>query len=449
MTRRSHRSRRSAWAAATRIPVGVARGLTSAVRAARSRVATAVRGLWLRLPRPVRLAASQAVKPVVALWRRLPPLPLTVRLALSHVAVLVVTLMAVNIAADALAGIDDYSELRRRFSSLESAVVELLARGIQEKVGVGLVWPALTVGLVAALVLSLTFSRYLLRPLRQVSAATHRLAEGHYDDVLDVPREPQLAALVEDVNRLAAALDDMERSRARLVSEIAHEMRTPLTILSGQIEGMADGIFAPDDLMFASLADDLTRLRRLADDLSNLSRVEEGAFVLNHTPTDVTALAASTAERLRPQFDDGGVTLVTIPGPPVMALLDSGRITQVLVNLLGNALAASNPGGRVTVSVDVSHTLEPQVEIRVKDTGIGVAAHDLTRIFTRFERVQHPGRAAPAGGSGIGLTIARGIVHAHGGTITATSRGLGMGATFIVRLPLRPNPPDRPAVPSA
>src|SRR5690606_26395013 len=337
-------------------------------------------------------------------WRRLPALPLTARLALSHVAVLAVTLMTVNIAADALAGYDDFGEIRQRFTGIEWSVVEVLARGVQEKVGVGLVWPALTAGMVAAIVLSLVFSRFLLRPLRQVSAATHRLAQGHYDDVLDVPREPGLAALVEDVNRLAAALADMERRRARLVSEVAHEMRTPLTILSGQIEGMADGIFTPDGLMFASLADDLNRLRRLADDLSNLSRAEEGAFVLHPAYTDVTALAVSTADRLRPQFDDGGVTLRTIPGPPVVAWLDAGRITQVLVNLLGNALAACDPGGRVTVGVRTVHDPEPQAEIRVHDTGVGIAAEDLARIFTRFERVQHPGRPAPAGGSGIGLT---------------------------------------------
>jgi signal transduction histidine kinase len=282
------------------------------------------------------------------------------------------------------------------------------------------------------------FSRFLLQPLRQVSAATHRLADGHYDDVLDVPREPGLAALVEDVNRLAAALADIERRRARLISEIAHEMRTPITILNGQIEGMADGIFTPDDAMFASLTDDLTRLRRLIDDLSNLSRVEEGAFSLRHSLTDVTALTRTTVEKLRPQVDDGQVTLAMTPGPPVKALLDSGRIAQVLVNLLGNALRACDPGGRVSVSVGTGDGPAPQVEIIVQDDGIGIAAHDLTRIFTRFERVELPGRPAPAGGSGIGLTIARGITRAHGGTITVTSEGLGQGATFTVRLPLAP-----------
>jgi histidine kinase len=216
-------------------------------------------------------------------------------------------------------------------------------------------------------------------------------------------------------------------------------MRTPITILSGQIEGMADGIFTPDDAMFASLTDDLTRLRRLTDDLSNLSRVEEGAFTLRPSLTDVTALTRTTVEKLRPQFDDAQVTLVMAPGPPVEALLDSGRIAQVLVNLLGNALRACDPGGRVSVTVRAGDGPAPHVEITVEDDGIGIAAHDLTRIFTRFERVEHPGRPAPAGGSGIGLTIARGITHAHGGDITAASEGLGQGAAFTVRLP--PAPP--------
>jgi histidine kinase len=320
-------------------------------------------------------------------------------------------------------------------TEIEALVVKL-AGGGQGNISFETVLPALAVGVIAALVLSLVFSRFLLRPLRQVSAATHRLADGHYGDVLNVPREPGLAALVEDVNRLAAALADIERRRARLVSEIAHEMRTPITILSGQIEGMADGIFTPDDAMFASLSDDLIRLRRLTDDLSNLSRVEEGAFTLRHSLTDVTALTRSTAERLRPQFDDGQVTIAVTPGPPVMAMLDSGRVAQVLVNLLGNALRACDPGGRVSVTVRTGDGPAPHAEITVQDDGVGIAAHDLTRIFTRFERVEHPGRPAPAGGSGIGLTIARGIAHAHGGAITATSPGPGQGSTFTVRLPL-------------
>ncbi|RVX39889.1 histidine kinase [Nonomuraea polychroma] len=383
-----------------------------------------------RPPRHRRTAWAGALRSAV---RRLPALPLTIRLTLSHMTVLVVSLVVM----DATSGVIGQPAPVTGRTDFE-ALVAALASQDEGNIAFEMVLPALTVGMISALALSLVFSRFLLRPLRQVSAATHRLADGHYDDVLNVPREPGLAALVEDVNRLAAALADIERRRARLVSEIAHEMRTPITILNGQIEGMADGIFTPDDAMFASLTDDLTRLRRLTDDLSNLSRVEEGAFTLRHSLTDVTALTRTTIEKLRPQFDDGQVTLAMTPGPPVRALLDSGRIAQVLVNLLGNALRACDPGGRVSVTVRTGDGPAPHVEITVQDDGVGIAAHDLTRIFTRFERVEHPGRPAPAGGSGIGLTIARGITRAHGGNITATSEGLGQGATFTVRLPLAP-----------
>nr|WTB29535.1 ATP-binding protein [Streptomyces sp. NBC_00830] len=350
------------------------------------------------------------------LVRLVPPLPLSIRLALSHVAVLVVGLSSMSVAGEAF----DVFEGRRHVN-------------IDPLFGA-----ALTVGVAAAFVVAVVFSRFLLRPLHRVRTATHRLAEGHYDGVLDVPREPGLAALVEDVNRLAASLADTERRRARLVSEIAHEMRTPITILRGQIDGMADGIFTPDDAMFASLTDDLDRLRRLADDLSSLSRAEEGAFTLHPVSTDVTMLVHATAERLRPQYDDRYVALEVVPGPTVTARLDPDRIAQVLVNLLGNALVACDPGGRVSVMAQVEQEPSPHAVVRVEDDGIGIADRDLARIFTRFERVEHPGRPAPAGGSGIGLTIARGIARAHGGDITATSPGLGRGTALTVRLPLRP-----------
>ncbi|MFC9502837.1 sensor histidine kinase [Streptomyces sp. NPDC057002] len=296
----------------------------------------------------------------------------------------------------------------------------------------------LFLGLVAAFLAAIAMSRFLLRPLDTVRAATHRLAEGHYDDVLELPNEPGLAALVEDVNRLAANLADTERRRARLVSEVAHEMRTPITILRGQIEGMADGIFVPDDAMFASLADDLDRLQRLASDLSSLSRLEEGAFALHRKPSDVALLARATVERLRPQFEDQGVVLIANADTPVVAFCDPDRITQVLVNLLGNALAACDPYGHVAVSVQHGPQPVGHAVVRIMDDGIGIAEHDLERIFHRFERLEHPGRSAAAGGSGIGLTIARGIARAHGGDLTAESPGPGKGALFALRLPLEP-----------
>ncbi|MEV6349544.1 HAMP domain-containing sensor histidine kinase [Actinoplanes sp. NPDC051851] len=327
-------------------------------------------------------------------------------------------------------------------------------------------------GAVTALVVGVLLSRFLLRPLDDVRAATHRLAQGHYGDVLAVPDDPELSGLVGDVNTLASALADTERRRARLVSEIAHEMKTPITILRGQIEGLADGIFPPDEAMFASLTDDLARLERLASDLSSLSVAEEGAFVLHRRPADVTALVRAVAERLRPQYDDHRVTLsVGTPTPPIaaeagtstppiaaeagtsteeagtpaplIAECDPDRITQVLVNLLGNALGACDPGGRVWIGVSALATPHPHVRVQVADDGIGIDAADLDRIFSRFERVGHPGRPAPSGGSGIGLTIARGIARAHDGEVVAASAGPGRGAMFTLTIPVRGLPPTR------
>ncbi|MFD9441132.1 sensor histidine kinase [Streptomyces sp. NPDC060006] len=335
------------------------------------------------------------------------------RLVLSHVMVLLLALAA-------MAAISALIEVWLGFDDIEGDVVLQIG---------------LLCGGAAAFPASLALSRFLLRPLDRVRAATRRLAEGHYDDVLQLPSEPGLAALVQDVNTLAAALADTQRRRARLISEVAHEMRTPITILRGQIEGVADGIFVPDEAMFASLADDLHRLERLAGDLSSLSRSEEAAFDLHRKPTDVAMLARATAERLRPQYDDQTVALTVDAGTPVGTFCDPDRITQILVNLLGNALAACDPHGLVVLSVHTEPAPVRHVIVRVTDDGIGIAAHNLERVFHRFERLERLGRPAAAGGSGIGLTIARGIARAHGGDITAESAGPGKGATFTLRLP--------------
>jgi signal transduction histidine kinase len=298
---------------------------------------------------------------------------------------------------------------------------------------------ALLVALVVAAVGSLLISRALLHPLDRIRAATRRIGAGHYGEHIPLPREPELARLAADVNQLAARLADTERRRARLLSEVAHEIRSPLAVIRGQLDGLADGIFPASAELFASLDEELARLGRLTSDMSSLSRAEEGAFDLRPVDTDLADLVRRTSARLRPQFDDQKVELTTAAAAPVSLRADPQRITQVVVNLLGNALYATDPGGQVTVVVrrDGGHAV-----LAVIDTGIGIAPDDLERIFHRFERVDHPGRAAPASGSGIGLTIARGIVRAHGGDITAASPGRGRGASVEVRLPV-----DGPARP--
>jgi signal transduction histidine kinase len=283
----------------------------------------------------------------------------------------------------------------------------------------------------AAAVAALVTGR-LLRPLDAVRAATKQIAAGHYDGQVPLPSEPELAALAGDVNTLAQALSSTETRRTRLLGEVAHEMRTPLTALDGYVEGLIDGVFSATPDTLTSLSEELRRLHRLADDLASLSRAQEQRLDLHPVDADLSQLAQRAATRLSPQFDDAHVTLTIDADVALPVHVDPDRITQVLTNLLGNALVATPAGGTVTLT---ARDGRGRGEIVVTDTGVGLGEDDLQRVFERFYRV--PGERRRSAGSGIGLTIAQGIVRAHGGDVTASSPGRGRGASFSVGLPLR------------
>ena len=189
----------------------------------------------------------------------------------------------------------------------------------------------------------------LLRPLDAVRAATRRIAAGHYQASVPVPEVPELAALAGDVNTLAAELASTEARRTRLLGEVAHEMRTPLTALGGYVEGLINGVFAPEPETLGAVSDELRRLGRLADDLSALSRAEEQGLDLHPADTDLAGLARRAAGRLAPQFAGRQVTLAVHAAGPLPVRADPDRITQVLTNIIGNALAATPADGTVTV----------------------------------------------------------------------------------------------------
>src|SRR5664279_4954534 len=290
---------------------------------------------------------------------------------------------------------------------------------------------ALIIGVVAsiaaAVVVAWLVTGRLLRPLDAVRTATTQIAAGRYEVSVPLPSEPELAALATDVNTLAHTLADTETRRTRLLGDVAHELRTPLTALDGYVEGMIDGVFAPSPEIFASLSEELRRLHRLADDLSSLSRALEQGLDLHRVDADLAGLASRAAARLAPQFQDAHVALTVNAGTVLPVWVDPDRITQVLTNLLGNALLATPPRGTVTI------TARPAVagtEVVVTDTGVGLSAPDVERVFERFYRA--PGQPRRSAGSGIGLTIARGIARGHGGDVTASSAGPGQGASFTL-----------------
>ncbi|WP_033893517.1 sensor histidine kinase [Streptomyces anulatus] len=295
---------------------------------------------------------------------------------------------------------------------------------------------ALLVGVLASVVaaaaVAAVVTRRMLRPLDAVRAATRQIAAGRYEVNVPPPAEPELSALAADVNTLARALADTEERRTRLLGDVAHEMRTPLTALDGYVEGLIDGVFTASPDTLAELSAELRRLHRLADDLSGLSRAQEQRLDLHPLDADLADLARRAATRLSPQFDDAHVTLVIAADTALPVHVDPDRITQVLTNLLGNALLATPAGGTVTIT---AHGSGSRAEVSVTDTGVGLDRADVERVFERFYRV--PGRPRRSAGSGVGLTIARGIARAHDGDVTASSPGPGQGARFTVVLPLR------------
>lgn len=310
------------------------------------------------------------------------------------------------------------------------ALREQFAAAVDQSLAIGV-----AVGLLAAGALGLLAAYRLLRPLDSLGQAARAMAAGHYAVDVPAPGTSELDALAHDLRLLGSTLSETEARRTRLLGEVAHEMRTPLTVLDGHLEGMADGVITASPANLVALQGETRRLRRLSDDLSTLSRAEEGRLAMAVRSTDLCAVVTGAAERLRPQAEDAGVTLVlSVCREPLLASVDPDRVAQVVTNLVGNALRATPSDGRVSVDV---HQVDNQAQVTVHDTGEGLSAADLDRVFERFYRVPS-GRHGRAGesGSGIGLTISRGIALAHGGFLAAASPGLGQGATFTLTLPL-------------
>ncbi|RZV41017.1 MAG: HAMP domain-containing histidine kinase [Acidimicrobiia bacterium] len=288
----------------------------------------------------------------------------------------------------------------------------------------------LAVSLLAAIILGLVLSGRILNPLTRIRAGVARFAAGRYDESIPEPPVVELAELAADLNTLGAALDESEARRARLVSDVVHEMRTPITTINGFVDGMLDGVFEPSEAVLASVREETTRLERLASDLSGLSSAEGAIMRLEREPVDLVGIVTGVADRLRPQYEAKGVELRVQPGAAIEMAADPQRLAQVFTNIIGNALLYTPAGGRVEVA---SATVDGSAVVTVADTGAGMGADDLAHVFERFYR---GGRQDQAGGTGIGLTIARGIARAHGGDITVDSAGEGSGSTFAVRLPL-------------
>ena len=304
----------------------------------------------------------------------------------------------------------------------ETAVSDSLDRSLTIAAAI-----AAVAGVLVAVTVAWFVVRALLRRLSDVQRVTARLAAGDHHARVSVPSEPELAELATSINSLGESLAATDRKRARLISDLAHELRNPLTTIQGSMEGLIDGVVPATPDTFASVAEEADRLRRLTIDLSELARGQEDALELDASTVDVGEVVSATVDSLRPQFAGKGVDIdVDVPSAATV-IGDRDRLVQVLTNVIGNALTHTPAQGAVNV---VATRAEKAVMVSVTDTGSGIPPDQLDTVFDRYTRLDH-GQA----GTGIGLNIARTVVAAHGGTITAYSAGPGAGSTFTIELP--------------
>jgi signal transduction histidine kinase len=283
------------------------------------------------------------------------------------------------------------------------------------------------IGLAIAIILGWWLTRRLLRTFTGIKDGAGELADGHYSVRVPVPAEVELADLAESVNTLADSLQRTEQTRARLVSDLAHEIRNPLSTIEGYMEGLIDGVLPPTQDTYEAVAAEAHRLKRLTMDLSTLSKAQEGAIEYEFVGADLADIVDRVAETLRAQYEINSVALAVSATGAMPVRVDTDRIAQAVTNLLGNALSHTPEGGAVNV---VGEANDRWCSVTVTDTGDGIPEAHLETIFERFTRLDsgHPG-------TGIGLNIARTLVRAHGGDITASSPGVGAGSTFHLTLP--------------
>ena len=263
------------------------------------------------------------------------------------------------------------------------------------------------------------------RPARRLINAAGSLADGDYTVRVEPVGSGSMRAAMNSFNQMASQLETADEQRRRLLADLGHEMRTPLTVVRGEIEAMLDGVHEVDAEHLGLLLNEVGVMERLLEDLRTLSLLDAGRLALHPEETDVVALVEDVADGYRRRAAEAGVVVEVAAGPPTAVMVDPVRIREVMTNLADNALRAMPDGGRLGFQVAGR---SPVAAITVTDTGTGIGPEDLAQVFDRFHK------GSTSRGSGLGLTISRDLVEAHGGTIGMASEP-GVGTTVTIELP--------------
>lgn len=286
------------------------------------------------------------------------------------------------------------------------------------------------VSLLAALLLGAYMSKRLSIPILGVINTAQKIAKGHLDSRIEEESSTrEIEQLTMTINDLADTLSRQEKLRKRLTADIAHELRTPLATLQSHLEAMIDGVWPVESNRLKSCYDELMRISRMVGDLEKLAQVEGQNLILHKTTFSLLDLVSSIVLVFASEFQNKGV-VINVQEEDIMLEADRDKISQVIVNLLANALKYTPRGGTVTITLMDSPGL---AGFSVRDTGAGIAPADLPHVFERFYRADKS-RHRQTGGSGIGLSIVKAIVQAHQGEVTVSST-INQGTEFVVTLP--------------
>jgi len=292
-------------------------------------------------------------------------------------------------------------------------------------------WLAVSIAGLTALLLALVFANTILKPIRTLKAAASRMERGDLSQRVSIKANGEIGALAHAFNTMADSLSRSEQVRRNLVSDVAHELRTPLMNIRGYLELLQDRVLEPTPETLASLYEETTLLSRLVADLQDLSLAEAGQLHLARQPISLEEVVGQAVQIVQPHLASKNLALrVHIPPDLPRVEADQERVAQILRNLLSNAILHTASQGEINITASVIETL---VKISVRDSGVGIAPEHLPYLFERFYRAD-PSRARATGGTGLGLAIVKQVVEAHGGQIVVESQP-GKGTCFTFTLP--------------
>ncbi len=308
-----------------------------------------------------------------------------------------------------------------------------------ERINATLFYGAL-IGAALALVLGIFLSRTLTRPIRELTQATHAISEGDLSQQVTVHSNDELGELAQAFNKMSTELSRSVNARKQMTADIAHELRTPLSLILGHAEAVHDGVLPPTKENFEIIREEATRLEHLVNDLRTLSLADAGELTIHPQAIEPERLIQEIASLYQIETQKKNISFeLEISSPLPTIEVDPGRMTQVLTNILDNALRHTPENGKIILSAKQAGE---RVELAIQDSGPGLPSEDLNRIFERFYRTdssrQRDGDST--GGSGLGLAIAKSIVQAHGGQVFAES-GAGQGLRIVIALPKKPAAP--------